>query len=924
MATSNIAYRINFSNQGRKGIAGSTDNFFTIAPLGTNVNQPTQLDAAGNQVAPKELSLTLTGYRNPVYGEALWTNLLQLLENFASPTKPTHPVLGQLWFDKNSELGALQLCTDPVNQVWSKVNNRIIVFSSTPSTPSPIPSLATQQDLTLWYDPTNRGLFFWDATLTTTSTTFTPPYNTMDPTGPTDATGHPTLHAQTGLTSGSKWVNVLYHRYASTTEYNSLTTQFAAWNMTGRPATLPAGRQPTDTEWLTLFAFVKQFGDTLVPSVDTSTLVPTTFKYYSTDRFGFSLLQQYYDTLVSVCTAIFTQLAINQTPVPIAAFATSVTSGAVPMPVIFADTSVHASGATYLWNFGDGTTSSVAGSVSHTYQSAGSYTTVLTVTSISGTSTTSHTVRAFAAPVANFTRTPATGTTPLTVAFTDNSTNTPTSWLWDFGDGVTSALQNPTHMYTTVGTFTTTLVVTNAAGSNTTSQPTTVSAPVLITTPVASFTRSPLSGATPLTVTFTDTSANTPTTWLWNFGDGTTATTQNTSHTYTTAGTYTATLTATNSAGSHSTSQNISVTIPAVVSSFTVSSSSALTSTVVAFTDTSTNTPTAWLWNFGDGATSTLQNPTHAFSAAGTYQVTLTATNTSGGTASAPTTMFVTANVVTITINSAVSNFNVYNNLTTSQHGAAVTISGTYAAGSVVNVNVNSGVVVGSTSIAVPAFSTGSAWSASDTITLTNNGMIVGKGGNANGGAGGLALQAQRAIVITNNSIIGGGGGGGGMGAYMYGTAPSGKTTVSGYAGGGGGGGGAGSAVGTGGSVNGGNSGSVGISGSRPSSPYSDNPSPGAPGTVNAGGAVGPIYGYGGVCYIGAYATSYVLYGGNGGVGGALGAAGAPGAVGGQGGSLSTVSVAAAATAGGAPGAATSGNTYITWTTAGTRLGTLG
>jgi PKD repeat protein len=72
-----------------------------------------------------------------------------------------------------------------------------------------------------------------------------------------------------------------------------------------------------------------------------------------------------------------------------------------------------------------------------------------------------------ATPVADFTGTPLAGTEPLSVTFTDASTNTPTSWAWTFGDGGTSTAQNPTHSYTAAGTYTVVLVATNAAGSNT-------------------------------------------------------------------------------------------------------------------------------------------------------------------------------------------------------------------------------------------------------------------------------------------------------------------------------------------------------------------------------------------------------------------------------------------------------------------------
>ena len=72
------------------------------------------------------------------------------------------------------------------------------------------------------------------------------------------------------------------------------------------------------------------------------------------------------------------------------------------------------------------------------------------------------------APVADFTASPTSGTAPLTVAFTDESTNVPTEWLWDFGDGdlTNNTMQNPVHTYATAGTYNVTLTATNAAGSD--------------------------------------------------------------------------------------------------------------------------------------------------------------------------------------------------------------------------------------------------------------------------------------------------------------------------------------------------------------------------------------------------------------------------------------------------------------------------
>lgn len=74
------------------------------------------------------------------------------------------------------------------------------------------------------------------------------------------------------------------------------------------------------------------------------------------------------------------------------------------------------------------------------------------------------------APVSMFDGNPLSGNAPLNVSFTDSSTGSPTSWNWSFGDGGTSALQNPSHVYTMAGTYTVSLTVTNAAGSNTSSK----------------------------------------------------------------------------------------------------------------------------------------------------------------------------------------------------------------------------------------------------------------------------------------------------------------------------------------------------------------------------------------------------------------------------------------------------------------------
>lgn len=156
-------------------------------------------------------------------------------------------------------------------------------------------------------------------------------------------------------------------------------------------------------------------------------------------------------------------------------------------------------------------------------------------------------------PVAAFSGTPTSGEYPLAVTFTDASTNAPTSWSWNFGDGGTSTLQNPSHTYTAAGSYTVVLTATNAYGSDSETKTNYITVTVPNTNPpVAAFSGTPTSGNIPLTVVFTDASTNNPTSWSWDFGDGGTSTAQNPSHTYTVAGSYTVTLTATNAYGSDS------------------------------------------------------------------------------------------------------------------------------------------------------------------------------------------------------------------------------------------------------------------------------------------------------------------------------------------------------------------------------------
>jgi len=240
--------------------------------------------------------------------------------------------------------------------------------------------------------------------------------------------------------------------------------------------------------------------------------------------------------------------------------------------------------------------------------------------------------------------------------FKDASTSTLsiTSWVWSFGDGQTSALQNPSHLYTASGTYPVTLTVTNSSGCSSTSAIQTIT---INAAAIAAYTfSSPACTGQP--VVFTDASTSTSGSiakWIWNYGDNSTDTLLTNAahvHTYITAGTYTATLQVITLAGcvSNLVSQSIVVN-PLPVADFSMPDV-CLSDAYAQFTDKSTiadNTQSSftYLWNFGDTNatasnpnTSTDENPKHKYSTVGNYTVTLTVTSKYGCVSAAKSQLF--------------------------------------------------------------------------------------------------------------------------------------------------------------------------------------------------------------------------------------------------------------------------------------------
>jgi PKD repeat protein len=225
--------------------------------------------------------------------------------------------------------------------------------------------------------------------------------------------------------------------------------------------------------------------------------------------------------------------------------------GTAPLTVLFVDLS-QGSPASRVWDFGDGSTSTERFPL-HTYKSAGRYTVKLTVSNSAGSDTLTRenyiTVNPENPPKAQFVAYPRQGKAPLSVLFLDLSRGNPSSRVWDFGDGSTSTDRFPVHTYENSGKYTVRLSVSNSGGSDTLTREDYIIV-MASRPPNAQFTASPHEGTAPLTVTFRDVSRGSPTSRLWDFGDGFTSTEPAPVHTYTAAGKYTVTLTVANDAGS--------------------------------------------------------------------------------------------------------------------------------------------------------------------------------------------------------------------------------------------------------------------------------------------------------------------------------------------------------------------------------------
>ena len=309
---------------------------------------------------------------------------------------------------------------------------------------------------------------------------------------------------------------------------------------------------------------------------------------------------------------------INVSTVPSTSFGTNLNGNTV----FFTNTTTG--GTTFLWNFGDGNTG-MGTSPSHTYANGGSYLVSLTATNLCGSSSITHPVVINQAPVPNFTTNVTSGCAPLTVQFTNTSSNATTyNWQFPGGNPSSSTNQNPVVTYNTPGSYGATLTASNASGNNNTL---TLNNFITVAALPSAFFSSSANGNI---VSFTNTTTG-ATAFLWEFGDGNSSTQTHPVHTYANSGTYIVSLTATNTCGNSIQIQTV-VIIQVPVSDFASSTTGGCVPLEVQFYDQSTENPGFYQWQFPGGipSVSNSANPVVTYLNPGVYDVTLIVSNVAG------------------------------------------------------------------------------------------------------------------------------------------------------------------------------------------------------------------------------------------------------------------------------------------------------
>ncbi len=299
-----------------------------------------------------------------------------------------------------------------------------------------------------------------------------------------------------------------------------------------------------------------------------------------------------------------------------------------PAQLTFKNKSTGAGNITYLWDYGDGSTSTNFAPF-HKYTQSGTYTIVLTAKTDAGCTDTASQKVIIAIPTSTFS-VPGDLCAGQTQVFTNNSVPVPISSIWYFGDGTTSNSINAEKAYDKPGVYQVKLVNTFSA----TCKDSTTAAVTVGAGPAPSFTADDTTNCTaPFSVSFKNTSKG-ATKYVWNFGDGSTSQEENPSHTYKSTGNFTVTLKAINPNGCENviTKSNFVLIQPVIITGLKGlpdSGCAPLTIRPVALLNIAA-TVQSYNWDFGDGSTSVLESPVHTYTKEGRFTVKLSIVTNDG------------------------------------------------------------------------------------------------------------------------------------------------------------------------------------------------------------------------------------------------------------------------------------------------------
>ena len=320
------------------------------------------------------------------------------------------------------------------------------------------------------------------------------------------------------------------------------------------------------------------------------------------------------------CTDTLTKPNYIHVAKPVASFSEIPPSGCVPLPVNFTDLTTDLVGVpltNFAWTYGDGGSASVGiTTVGHSFTVAGTYTVTEIVTDGYGCKDTATGIVNAYKPIASFNAVPTFPCVGATVNFNNTSTGAATS-SWKFGDGGTSTAVSPTHIYTTSGTYTVILVVTDTHGCSDTAKYVNY---ITVTQPVAAFSESDsFSICPPLSEVFTNLSTG-AVGYYWTFGDGNSSTNVSPGNLYITSGSFTVTLVASNLYGCKDTVTK-RVVVYGYAGGFNYTPDTGCAPLTVYFTSVITNVPSI-IWDFGDGSTSSsssTEDTVHTYTIPGAY-----------------------------------------------------------------------------------------------------------------------------------------------------------------------------------------------------------------------------------------------------------------------------------------------------------------